>query len=225
MPDTDTPATPGPDEDVVDLLLAQHAQIEELFLLVIGGTGQDRRDAFDDLVRLLAVHETAEEEIIHPLARDLPGGGGDPMVEDRMDEERRANETLKTLVEGGVDADSFDTAIILLRDVVLTHARYEERYEFPLLRQHVPAARLRSLAAPYAPRRTRPRPARTRSPGQRRPTWQWAPRWRSSTGSATGSASRPAANAWPCTPRRCWAPSPVPALCWPALFRRPYVRR
>ncbi|PWR14922.1 hemerythrin [Micromonospora sicca] len=147
MPDTDTPATPGPDEDVVDLLLAQHAQIEELFLLVIGGTGQDRRDAFDDLVRLLAVHETAEEEIIHPLARDLPGGGGDPMVEDRMDEERRANETLKTLVEGGVDADSFDTAIILLRDVVLTHARYEERYEFPLLRQHVPAARLRSLAA------------------------------------------------------------------------------
>ena len=36
MPDTDTPATPGPEEDVVDLLLAQHAQIEQLFLLVIG---------------------------------------------------------------------------------------------------------------------------------------------------------------------------------------------
>ena len=60
------PATPGPADDVVDLLLAQHARIEEQFLLVTGGTGEARRDAFDDLVRLLAVHETAEEEIIHP---------------------------------------------------------------------------------------------------------------------------------------------------------------
>ncbi|MBQ1041527.1 MULTISPECIES: hypothetical protein [unclassified Micromonospora] len=45
MPDTDAPASPGPQEDVVDLLLAQHAEIERLFLLVIGGTGDIRRDA------------------------------------------------------------------------------------------------------------------------------------------------------------------------------------
>lgn len=147
MPDTDAPATPGPEEDVVDLLLAQHAQIEQLFLLVIGSTGETRRDAFDDLVKLLAAHETAEEEVVHPLARNLPGGGGDAMVDERLDEERQAKETLQTLIAGGVDADGFDTGIILLRDAVLTHARYEERYEFTQLRQHVPAGRLRSLAA------------------------------------------------------------------------------
>ncbi|MEH0829971.1 MULTISPECIES: hemerythrin domain-containing protein [unclassified Micromonospora] len=163
MPDTDAPATPGPEEDVVDLLLAQHAQIEQLFLLVIGSTGETRRDAFDDLVKLLAAHETAEEEVVHPLARNLPGGGGDAMVDDRLDEERQAKETLKTLVAGGVDADGFDTGIILLRDAVLTHARYEERYEFPQLRQHVPADRLRSLAAAVraaeATAPTRPHPS------------------------------------------------------------------
>ncbi|MET8280383.1 hemerythrin domain-containing protein [Micromonospora sp. NPDC005174] len=163
MPDTGTPATPGPVEDVVDLLLAQHAQVEQLFLLVIGGTGDTRRDAFDDLVKLLAVHETAEEEVVHPLARTLPGGGGDAMVDDRLDEERQAKETLKTLIDGGVDADGFDTGIILLRDAVLTHARYEERYEFPLLRQHVPADRLRSLATAVrgaqATAPTRPHPS------------------------------------------------------------------
>ncbi|PWR06510.1 hemerythrin [Micromonospora acroterricola] len=146
MPDTGTPATAGPEEDVVDLLLAQHAQIEQLFLLVIGSTGDTRREAFDDLVKLLAAHETAEEEVIHPLSRTLPGGGGDAMVDDRLEEERQAKETLQTLIAGGVDADGFDTGIILLRDAVLTHARYEERYEFPRLRQHVPADRLRSLA-------------------------------------------------------------------------------
>ncbi|MEH0982486.1 hemerythrin domain-containing protein [Micromonospora sp. CPCC 205556] len=146
MPDTDAPATPGPEEDVVDLLLAQHAQVEQLFLLVIGSTGDTRREAFDDLVKLLAAHETAEEEVIHPLARTLPGGN-DALVDDRLDEERQAKETLRTLIAGGVDADGFDTGIILLRDAVLTHARYEERYEFPQLRQHVPAGRLRALAA------------------------------------------------------------------------------
>ncbi|MGV9214031.1 hemerythrin domain-containing protein [Micromonospora sp. RB23] len=167
MPDTGTPATPGPEEDVVDLLLAQHAQVEQLFLLVIGGTGDTRRDAFDDLVRLLAAHETAEEEVIHPLARTLPGGGGDAMVDDRLDEERQAKQTLKTLIDGGVDADGFDTGIILLRDAVLTHARYEERYEFPQLRQHVPADRLRSLA-------TAVRAAQTTAPTRPHPSAQSA---------------------------------------------------
>ena len=41
----------------------QHARIEELFLLVTGADADLRRDAFDQLVRLLAVHETAEEEV------------------------------------------------------------------------------------------------------------------------------------------------------------------
>lgn len=153
---------PGPADDVVDLLLAQHARIEEQFLLVTGSTGRARRDAFDDLVRLLAVHETAEEEIIHPLARTLPGAGGDEMVNDRLLEERAAKEILVAVIEGGVDADGFDTALLLLRRAVLMHARHEERYEFPHLRQHVPAERLRKLAAAltaaeaFAP--TRPHP-------------------------------------------------------------------
>ncbi|KAB1912112.1 hemerythrin domain-containing protein [Micromonospora sp. AMSO31t] len=162
MPETGAPATPGPEEDVVDLLLAQHARVEQLFLLVIGSTGDTRREAFDELVHLLAVHETAEEEVIHPLARNLPGGG-DAMVDDRLAEERQAKETLKTLIAGGVDAEGFDTGIILLRDAVLTHARYEERYEFPQLRQHVPGDRLRTLAgavrAAEATAPTRPHPS------------------------------------------------------------------
>ncbi|WP_198141680.1 hemerythrin domain-containing protein, partial [Micromonospora sp. ATCC 39149] len=101
---TARPAAPGPvEEDVVDLLLAQHARIEELFLLVVGGTGQVRRDAFDALVRLLAVHETAEEEVVHPLSRTLPGEGGDAMVDERLAEEKQAKQTLKALVAAGVD--------------------------------------------------------------------------------------------------------------------------
>jgi hypothetical protein len=144
------PGTAGPADDVVDLLLVQHARIEELFLLVTGGTGETRRRAFDDLVHLLAVHETAEEELIHPLVRTLPGVGGDELVDDRLAEERQAKETLTVLIDGGVDADGFDTGILLLREAILEHARHEERYEFTQLRQHIPAERLRTLAAAFA---------------------------------------------------------------------------
>jgi hemerythrin superfamily protein len=141
------PDTPPRATDVVDLLLEQHARVEELFVLAAGTEGEAKRDAFDNLVHLLAVHETAEEEVLHPLARTLPSAGGDAMVDDRLAEERQAKEMLTAMIEGGVEAAGFDDALLLLRDAVLMHARHEERYEFPHLRQHVSAERLVGLAA------------------------------------------------------------------------------
>jgi hemerythrin superfamily protein len=150
VPETETtagaPATAGPVDDVVALLLIQHAQIEELFVLVSGGEGEARRQAFNDLVRLLAMHETAEEEVVHPLSRTLPGDN-EALIDERLEEERQAKETLQALIEGGVDAPGFDEGLLLLRTAVLEHARHEERYEFPRLRQHVPPERLQQLAA------------------------------------------------------------------------------
>jgi hemerythrin superfamily protein len=155
------PAVPGPLDDVVSLLLAQHARIEELFLLVTASTGQAKTDAFNDLVRLLAVHETAEEEVIHPLSRTLPGDNH-AQIDERLTEERQAKQTLKALIEDGIDTDGFDQGLLLLRTSVLEHARHEERYEFPRLRQHLPADRLRQLAtavrAAEAAAPTRPHP-------------------------------------------------------------------
>jgi hypothetical protein len=158
----DTALPTGSDVDVVDLLLTQHARIEEQFLLVAAApTGPAKQDAFDDLVRLLSIHETAEEELIHPLSRGLVPGG-DALIDDRLAEERQANEILARLVKSGVDAEGFDAALLLLRNAVLTHARHEERYEFTQLRAKVPAAQLRALAtavrAAEALAPTRPHP-------------------------------------------------------------------
>jgi hemerythrin superfamily protein len=151
----------GREPDVVDLLLEQHAAIERLFLLAAGSTGDDKRDAFNDLVRLLAVHETAEEELVHPLASTLVDGG-DALVNDRLAEERQAKKMLAALVDAGPDDEGFDTALLLLRDAVLVHARSEERYEFAELRQRVPSEQLRALAglvrAAEAVAPTRPHP-------------------------------------------------------------------
>ncbi|MEV4313896.1 hemerythrin domain-containing protein [Actinocrispum sp. NPDC049592] len=136
---------PRDEEDVLEMLQRQHEEIRQLFTQLETATGERRKDLFHSLVRLLAVHETAEEEVVHPEVRDLTGG--EPVVEARLGEEHRAKQLLSTLTEIGPDADGFDTLLTQLRDDVLAHADHEEREEFPLLRQHLPDQRLRAMAS------------------------------------------------------------------------------
>ena len=112
------------DEDGIELLLRQHTEIRELFERVETARGADRRDAWRDLVRLLAVHETAEEEVVHPAARS--GAEGERIVDARLTEERKAKEVLSTLDAMGPQAEGFDTLFLQLRDDVLAHAAHED---------------------------------------------------------------------------------------------------
>ncbi|GAA0232772.1 hemerythrin domain-containing protein [Actinomadura nitritigenes] len=140
-----TPTDARTSEDVVDLLRAQHARIRDLFDEVMHSDGREREDAFRQLVRLLAIHETAEEEIIHPAARRLPGGDG--IVDDRLAEEREAKELLSELDGMDIDDPRFLKSVDKLRMDVLTHARAEERYEFDRLRDQFNPTQLRGFAA------------------------------------------------------------------------------
>ncbi|MFV2177936.1 hemerythrin domain-containing protein [Actinomadura sp. LOL_016] len=133
-------------DDIVDLLRAQHGQIRDLFDKVEHSRGKERADAFQALVRLLAVHETAEEEIVHPAARKaLPGGEG--IVADRLREERAAKELLAELDGMDTSAPDFLDKLDRLRVDVLTHARAEERYEFERLGDSFTPAQRRGFAA------------------------------------------------------------------------------
>lgn len=134
------------DADVVELLIGQHMQIRDLFTEVEAGTGEQRVDAFHRLVRLLAVHETAEEMIVHPAAR-RGVDGGDAIVEDRLAEEQDAKERLAHLESLGTDDPRFPEELTRLRVAVLQHAHNEEAYEFRYLRQSHDPAELRRMAA------------------------------------------------------------------------------
>ncbi|MBD0420298.1 hemerythrin domain-containing protein [Streptomyces sp. TRM S81-3] len=133
------------DTDVVALLMRQHGDIRNLFDEVEATTGEERRDAFRRLVRLLAVHETAEEEVVHPFARrGFPGG--EQVVEDRLAEERAAKETLAALDEMDTDGPEFMPQLMQLRTDVQQHARAEERYEFTHIRRSADATALAAMA-------------------------------------------------------------------------------
>ncbi len=144
-----SPATPlgapDPEKDVVALLIQQHGEIRNLFDEVEKTKGDDRRDAFHRLVRMLAVHETAEEQIVHPVARKA-AEGGEQVVADRLEEERKAKEALSRLESMDVEDSAFLPALVELRMDVMKHARAEERYEFTHLRRMNDPKKLANMA-------------------------------------------------------------------------------
>jgi hemerythrin superfamily protein len=149
------------DTDVVALLMRQHGDIRNLFDEVEAGTGEERREAFRRLLRLLAVHETAEEEVVHPFARRAVDGGRQ-IVEDRLAEEKAAKETLAALDEMDTDDPKFMPLLRQLRTDVQEHARAEERYEFSHIRRSTDltslAAMAKAVKAAEAMAPTRPHP-------------------------------------------------------------------
>src|SRR5690625_5211955 len=119
--------------DVVDFLTAQHALIRTLFDETLLAAGGEREESFVRLRRLLAVHETAEEEIVHPRANRELDNGGD-VVSARLSEEKRAKAVLADLESVDVDSEFFTEKLRELRNAVIEHAEHEERDEFAGLR-------------------------------------------------------------------------------------------
>ena len=129
--------------DAVDLLTAQHQEVTQLFSQ-LQSQSQDRTEAFECLVRLLAVHETAEEEVVYPALRSI-GPEGERVADERTAEEDQAKKDLSDLESTGVDGDGFDQKLEVFRRAVLDHAESEEREVFPMLRRSLDSEKLQSM--------------------------------------------------------------------------------
>lgn len=145
--------------DVIDFLVGQHGQIKSLFEQSLSSSGKQREKAFLELRRLLAVHETAEEEVVHPRAKRKLHDG-DKIVGARLNEEHEAKTVLAQLEKLDVDTVAFHDQLSELKDAVVEHAELEEHEEFARLDEELSsgelermgrAARLAELIAPTRP--------------------------------------------------------------------------
>lgn len=147
--------------DVVSFLKEQHEQVKGLFKEVLSAHGDERKKAFVALRRTLAVHETAEEEIVHPIAKRAIEGG-EAIVAARLNEERDAKKELAKLEQMDVDSNEFETAFRQFEAAVIAHAQAEEKEEFKRLDQSIDATKLERMkvAAEFAEKvaPTRPHP-------------------------------------------------------------------
>ncbi|GAC1407474.1 MAG: hemerythrin domain-containing protein [Mycobacterium sp.] len=149
-------------DDVVKFLRDQHNLITDMFDDVLSASDPKAREkAFTDLRQLLAVHETAEEMVVHPRVRQ-DVAGGDEIVDARLKEEHAAKEKLAELEKMDIGSKQFIDELTEFREAVMEHAQHEENEEFDKLQRKLDAAELERLAkavlAAEAIAPTRPHP-------------------------------------------------------------------
>jgi hemerythrin superfamily protein/carbon monoxide dehydrogenase subunit G len=128
------PAAAAADQgDVVDVLIAQHQHVREMFARVQSAAGDTKKRHFDSLAELLRVHETSEQQVVHPVTRESTPDG-QQVAGARIDEELQADRAIAELEALGVDDPQFDVKLEALHRAVLAHAAHEEQEEFPRLR-------------------------------------------------------------------------------------------
>jgi hemerythrin superfamily protein len=140
------------DEDIVTVLTEQHDQARALLTELHDAFAplQDLFEAaagpFAELVRLLAVHETAEEEVVYPVLKSQLQASD--LANSRLAEEHEAKRLLSKL-EGMAALFDFPAALAEFEQVTLDHAEHEEQQVFPLLRERIDADQRREMAATF----------------------------------------------------------------------------
>src|ERR1700758_1428923 len=129
------------------LLNAQHNVIEDMFDEVLHASApQAREKPFVKLRQLLAVHETAEEMVVHPRVR-RETEPGDTVVDARLKEEHEAKELLSQIEKLDISSKQFVDELTKLREAVLDHAQHEESEEFPVLQEELDADDLKRMGS------------------------------------------------------------------------------
>jgi hemerythrin superfamily protein len=123
-----------------------HRQIEQMIATVERTSGNAKQDAFEDLVRKLAVHETAEEMVVHPLTKEVGAG---QVADSVLGEEDKAKKALSDLDGMDVTSSEFETKFAKIKTDVLAHAQHEERDEHPRIMQTEPREKLERLASVF----------------------------------------------------------------------------
>ncbi|MGO4757072.1 hemerythrin domain-containing protein, partial [Streptomyces sp. 2MCAF27] len=123
--------------DVVDLLTADHREVQELFEGYRASADPgERRLLMEQITVEIVRHSVAEEQYLYPTVRKaLPNG--DEVAEREMEELSEAERILGDLERLDTADRRFDALVRELYDVVSMHIRGEEDVIFPELRERL----------------------------------------------------------------------------------------
>jgi len=125
-----------PEDDVIAVVLRQHATIRDMLAKVANTAGHARLQAFTELAALIKAHERAEQSVLRPVGADVEGKRS---AKARTKEEAAADEALLGLDGLDVDGSDFRDRFESFRTMVEQHAEAEEEHELAPLRDGVPA--------------------------------------------------------------------------------------
>ena len=124
-------------DDVVDLILKDHRELEKLFDTLLNEPDQ-RVTLVPVMTTLLTAHSRAEESEVYPAAREA-GAGED--VEHSQKEHLEADQLAVKVAETDPDSDDFAAVLKELIDAVKHHVGEEEETLLPEIRKRIDEAR------------------------------------------------------------------------------------
>ena len=114
--------------DAIELLDDQHREVLDLIPRVISALRDSRRELFDRVADLLAIHATLEELHFYPAVRAAAGQDEEHFLYRSLEEHLQAKRLLSELLGTAVSDPTFEAKLEVLRDE-LEHHIEEERDE------------------------------------------------------------------------------------------------
>ena len=150
--------------DAITLLKQDHDEVRALFQKFDRAghrAHKTKKGIVQKLVQELAMHSAIEEQIFYPAARNLMDD--EDIVLESLEEHHIVKWTLSELDGMEPSDERFDAKVTVLKELVLHHAKEEERDMFPKIRKKLSPADLEDLGAQlaeakeFAPTRPHPR--------------------------------------------------------------------
>lgn len=114
---------------VTDLLKRQHREVEMLFAQIENANGPRKVALMRELASKLAAHMRIEEEIVYPVARELD----EDLTMEALEEHTVSAFELKRLADAGMDHETADAKIKVLKELIKHHVEEEEKSMLPKL--------------------------------------------------------------------------------------------
>ncbi len=118
-------------DDVVRLLKEDHQLVKSRLEALGAAPADGRAELFWKLTNDLVRHEVAEEVVVYPAVRDVPGG--DAIADARIAEQSEAEEKLAQMEKMDATSPEFAQEVAALKSAVLEHAKAEEETAFAML--------------------------------------------------------------------------------------------
>jgi hemerythrin superfamily protein len=133
--------------DVVDMIMADHREVERLFDLLENEPDQRVRN-LPVLSALLIAHSRAEEAEVYPVAKDEAGASEE--VAHSQEEHVEAEQILERLKVADPNGAEFGRVLAELVDAVSHHVEEEESSVLPAMRSGLDDGRRQELADAFA---------------------------------------------------------------------------
>ena len=144
-------------QDALSLLRADHKKVKGLLEDLEGTTERGaakRRELVEEIAQELEIHAQVEEEIFYPAYRESVRANKDlEIFHEAAEEHRHLKMALQKLNETAERAQEFSAYAKVLKDLVLHHAKEEEREMFPRAKKHMSDEQLQELGDQIATRK------------------------------------------------------------------------